>query len=524
MTGQKLGGDTAQHDLILPWTSVGVVTSRGGTRVSKRFLRLRYHAIGPVLLLLFGTANAATMNLIGEFRFATQAAYSNYWPFRTCDGTSCHTLSDSGGQAYTSDYAVGQQFDIFNATDGEVFTWKATHPDGSMITTVTTEILTYNLGTNCWSDNHGNQWCGGPLGYIRILVGVLVACQQTGSWSFQAFDNGALVQTTSFTLSHNSSGPIGIISPTDNQLFQLTQSNYTGSETVPFSAGTNGSGSISWTATLHYLSSGGYGGPDPAPRTFTTASGAEHDETYQSIGGQVKVTAQTTTSIGTVQDCVTFYVEGPEGGGIPNPTITSRLDSLYSTGATPNLMTGIAMKESSYSQFRTPLESNPDLFNLYATFQIAAKWPYESYDGGSHIGLMMVPTTGPLAWDWLQDTNDAVNSADHGFVAMKLPRAQTIMNWMINGSRQNNVPAHPGLPSFSSPSVELENMALILYGPFASSDWTMQYYAPICAPPGVVVKKGNTWTCKGGSWTWAVNATGNPGGVNYANTVRSLMQ
>lgn len=59
---------------------------------------------------------------------------------------------------------------------------------------------------------------------------------------------------------------------------------------------------------------------------------------------------------------MTFYVEGPESG-IPDNTITSQLDSLYTgsqsyptdpTGQyppTPNLMTGVAERESTYHQF-----------------------------------------------------------------------------------------------------------------------------------------------------------------------------
>jgi hypothetical protein len=325
-----------------------------------------------------------------------------------------------------------------------------------------------------------------------------------------------------------------------------------------FSAATNTGHQITWTAQLTYSTSGYSNTPsvggtisDP-PRNFTTSSGGVQNEVYQSEGGQVQVTATTTASDGsTVKDCVTFYVEGPSGG-ILNPTITSRLDSLYSTGATPNLMTGIAMKESSYAQFLEPPQppKNIDLFNLYASTNgvKAAKWPLESKlssglsDGGSHIGLMMVPTTGLLAWNWFQNTNDAVNSADHGFVAVKLPLANTWMNWIISGNNKKNIPAHPGLPSFLSPSVQMENMALVLYGPKASSLWTQQYYIPVCPPPGVITVKGNTWTCKGGSWYWAIddpaidpNVTasnigpgvtvfGNPDGVNYANTVRSLMQ
>lgn len=75
------------------------------------------------------------------------------------------------------------------------------------------------------------------------------------------------------------------------------------------------------------------------------------------------------------------------GVPIPDSEITSRLLTLY-RGVTRNLLTGIAMKESSYRQF-----SDRTLFGY------AGKWPLESYDGGSHIGLMMVPITMADSWN-----------------------------------------------------------------------------------------------------------------------------
>ena len=158
-------------------------------------------------------------------------------------------------------------------------------------------------------------------------------------------------------------------------------------------------------------------------------------------------------------------------------------------------MTGIAQHESTYLQFFSQ-------FLLGAT----ALWPHESNDGGSHIGLMMVPITGPLAWDWTQNTTDGVNSTDHGFVGAKLPLANTWMNRIISGSSKLSVPAHKGLSAFASPSTDLENMALVLYrGNAASASWTGQYYIPVCPPPGTINANGNTWTCSGASWYWAVN-------------------
>ncbi len=441
---------------------------------------------------------------------------------------------------------MGQAIVMQNLADGEVVSWKFTTPDSS---TVFLFSLTYNQASDCFIASNGYSYCGYGDAIGFNAWGSINSCQQTwshqetGLWSINTYDNDTLLYSNPFSVSRNAASFLGVTSPTDNQLFQLLQGNYNATGPVQFSAGTNTGQPINWTVPLHYQSSGGYPNPatDPTPLAFQGNTYSYPG--YQSIGGKGQATATTTASDGsTVQDCVTFYVEGPEAG-ILNTTITSRLYSLYATGATPNLMTGIAMKESSYSQFRTPLETNPDLFSLYANFQIAAKWPFESPgNGGRYIGLMQVPTTDPIAWDWFQNTNDAVNSTDHGFVAMKLPLANTWMNWIISENNKKNIPAHPGLPSFLSPSVQMENLALVLYGPKASSLWTQQYYIPVCPSPGVITVKGNTWTCKGGSWYWAIddpaidpNVTpsnigpgvtvfGNPDGVNYANTVRSLMQ
>ncbi len=66
-------------------------------------------------------------------------------------------------------------------------------------------------------------------------------------------------------------------------------------------------------------------------------------------------------------------------------------------------------------------------------------------------------------------------------------------------------------------------MALVLYGPAASKYLTQQYYIPVCLPPGTAVYNSvtSTYTCVGGTWQWAVNSTGNPDGVKYADDVRA---
>ena len=82
----------------------------------------------------------------------------------------------------------------------------------------------------------------------------------------------------------------------------------------------------------------------------------------------------------------------------------------------------------------------------------------------------------------------------------KLASAGCISTRIIN--------ANPGLPSLTP--VQLENMALVLYGPFASAALNMQYYIPQAGPNGTPV--------------WVVNTANNPQGVAYADSCRSKVQ
>jgi hypothetical protein len=171
------------------------------------------------------------------------------------------------------------------------------------------------------------------------------------------------------------------------------------------------------------------------------------------------------------------------GVPIPDSKITSRLYSLYN-GATPNLLTGIAMKESSYRQF-----SNITLFGY------TGNWPTESYDGGSHIGLMQVPITMADAWDWKTNTQTGAN-----MFAEKVQIAKSIERQLRREYR--------GLRRLTD--VEIENMALVLYGPEADArDPYKQYYVP---------------QSNGNNWEWVVNTANNPAGVAYADEVRTLVR
>jgi hypothetical protein len=238
-----------------------------------------------------------------------------------------------------------------------------------------------------------------------------------------------------------------------------------------------------------------------------------------------------------VQDCTAAYIEGP-AGGIPNAAITNQLvsssqsypsSSSYPSGGTPNLMAQVAVYESSYAQFLQPPQppGNVDLWNLnkHTGGAIAGKWPLESKlnsgisDGGTHIGLMQVVTdtaqsSDPNAWNWVTNAADGVNlfsgtpPSEYNDANNKIQHATTYENQIVAKGYT------PRLPQLSA--AQLENMALVLYGPYASTALAMQYYMPVC--PGRIV---NTYTRKGANWTWGVNSSGNPNGVNYAATVRS---
>ena len=115
-------------------------------------------------------------------------------------------------------------------------------------------------------------------------------------------------------------------------------------------------------------------------------------------------------------------------------------------------------------------------------------------DGGSHIGLMMVPTTAAEAWGWIHNV-----TAGASLFQTKLTTAATNANSIIA--------THPGLPNLTP--AELENMALLLSGPYATQDLQDQYYIPVMVD---------------GAWAWTVNTANNQNGVSYSNSCRADTQ
>lgn len=283
-------------------------------------------------------------------------------------------------------------------------------------------------------------------------------------------------------------GGLQIIRPNNNDEFHLTDSSFTQTSPITFEAQPIAAGAtVNWTLQLNYATSGGYGSFQDI-RNFTTDSTTPmHEETYASTGGKITVQAKETGSSPQSASPITFYVVGT---AIPEAEITSRLVSLYG-GATPNLMTGIAWRESTYHQFVTR-----------SLFGVSALWPTESPPdpashtrSGGHIGLMQMPVNQADAWDWKANTADGTNF----FLTSKLPTAVRLMKAVIA--------SHPGLRQLTP--VELEQMAVCLYGDGAKGPYSQQYY--VAVP-----------TASGG-WDWAVTKA-NPEGVAYTKFVFSNLR
>ena len=547
---------------------------------------------GSLLLLLLSAAKAKATTTDDGYLVAPTSYGWNQMPASI--NQSSYGISEviqfysNGVHAFTSDYAVADWVAITSPQNGEQWAWQAIKPDGTAWTLAT---LTYGSGNpGCFTWNDGTYECGS--GAFNAWAGP-GACNEPGNWTLNVLDEGTQAATHGFSTSHAASSPdlpypnlLGISSPLDTSEPLLNPSeialidlaadqNYTATDAtcpapvsaqgmptaVCFSASTSTSNSINWTTTLTYATSGGLGSISDPPRNFSTTSGGAQNEQYVSEGGQVQATATTTASDGsTVQDCVTSYIEGPAvvngQGGIPNGSITSQLETLYPETysynkylndgtATTNLMTGVAYRESTYTQFRTPAECNYDLWSLKATWGILAKWPYESEtkdangncvsDGGKHIGLMQVPTTSVDAWKWADtsltasaNTNDGVNV--FGGQYQSVDTVHSYENYIINGvpktKNQAAIPGHWQLGS--QDGLYRENMGLVQYGGYlksacASSPPTQaclnsQYYIPSCSgTQGTITQKGETYlTCSTG-WQWVPNTANQLAGLRYVS-------
>jgi len=266
-----------------------------------------------------------------------------------------------------------------------------------------------------------------------------------------------------------------ILQPSEGDDFDISQSNCTTTPNITFQgklSPTDLSANIAWALDLEYQTSAGHGA-GTNQREFATQNLATHAETYASMGGKVSVNASTTIH-GTSCEAtaVHFTITGVP---IPDATITERLKTLYDPepGGTESICCGIASVESSYIQFKSR--------TLYGRND---RWPHESYDGGTHIGLMQVVTTFSRAWDWFENTGDGVDLYE--------------ANIQQSHNHVNNIRAqHAGLRDLTA--VEHENNASSIY-----RMGNVYYYR---------------WNGDEENPDWEVN-TDNPTGVAYANEVR----
>jgi hypothetical protein len=246
-----------------------------------------------------------------------------------------------------------------------------------------------------------------------------------------------------------------ITDPTQSTLYHLGGTNYNRA-TVPLTATSACSGTANWTFNYSYTSQR----PTTYTSSSTTSSTLGQTSNYQTPvknGGQVSLEARATLLGQSFTVTRTVYIDGV---AIPDATITNRLVALYTSGATPRLLTGIASKESSYRQFA-----------VRTLYGVSGRWPIENAanqytPAGSYVGLMQVPNGMVNAFDWLTNTQQGAY-----IFQTKLTDAG---NYVANLRSQ-----YPQLPALNG--VELENEALSRYGGFIND----RYYT--------VNGSGNGW-------------------------------
>jgi hypothetical protein len=261
----------------------------------------------------------------------------------------------------------------------------------------------------------------------------------------------------------------------------------------------DGVSTVDWNVALTYRTSGGKCEGCDVTKTFQSTPDVDHPETYTSVGGQATVNASAVIQGETVS--ATPVIHTITGVAIPDAEITNRLVSLY-TGPSTGLMAGLAMKESSYKQFTEVYLAGAKTGQPVILYGRNDKWPNESYDGGSHIGLMMVTIAMPRAWDWL-------NNTDYGVKFFLGEKKAMAINLEKNIKSEAKTKYNCRLRNLTE--VERENMTLVLYGEGAMSSLAGQYYYY-----QVTTNKGKT-TCD-----WIENTTGNKKGVDYAKAVRTF--
>ena len=269
-------------------------------------------------------------------------------------------------------------------------------------------------------------------------------------------------------------------SPDENHTY-AAQPDYNSTGPIAFKAkvaGVNYTGNMDWGVKLEYQTDGG--GPYEKTYQFTSPNNQAVNRTFSSEGGRLTIKASANVNGIQCSSEITNFITGV---GIPDATITRRLKGLYTppAGGTAELLTGIAMQESSYRQFDARI----------IKYGLKTRWPVENISTtppkGTYIGMMQVPVAMDTAWDWLVNTQTGAN-----IFAEKL----TIAADKVANERR----AHPGLRNLTTG--ELENYALGLYG-----GHSRPYYAPDQV---------------GGQWQW--QTTKNRPLLNYVSKVRKNIQ
>ncbi|MBI4698668.1 MAG: hypothetical protein HY758_07115 [Nitrospirae bacterium] len=375
-------------------------------------------------------------------------------------------------------------------------------PDGSefLINGISpSNIIQTSFSTYNPCNDHIFTWAG----YLYWYIPINVKCGEkiTLTPSMPSIQNGAISADLSYVGLVSVIG-LEIIKPVNNDDFDLTELSHTATKPINYNAHVEpvgGASTVDWKVELTYRTSGGKCAGCDVTKTFQSAPDVDHPETYTSLGGQATVNASAVIQGENVQaDPVKYTITGV---AIPNFEITNRLVSLYGGPTKKRLMTGLAMKESSYRQFNNR--------TLYGRTDL---WPLESpsANSGAFIGLMQVATTMDRAWDWQKNTEFGVN-----FYQGTNTQLGQKMGFALLWEKQikNEAKTSYNCQLRNLTGVERENIALVLYGSEAKSGTTNQYYYY-----QATISKGKT-TCD-----WIINTQGNPTGVAYADDVRAKMQ
>ena len=288
--------------------------------------------------------------------------------------------------------------------------------------------------------------------------------QNIGSGGANAFAYAGSCQASSGGSATVTNCANGIGSPANGAVSSTTGGN-SNRATMSLNPDSTCSTSANWSIYWYYTTGNGttYTGSDDV-----TTPTNQSTNFSPSVGNGGEGSA--TINVGGALLELTLYLNGVS---IAPANITGQLGAIYN-GPHPHLLTGIAQVESSYQPF----------VNV-SKYLVSGYWPNESYDGGSHVGLMQVPMNMQNAFDWTANMR-----AGSSLFTQKVASATNYSNAQVS--------SHPGLPALSG--TQLEYDACVLYGPYGASG---HYYVP-------------------NGTAWIVNPN-NPQGVSYANSVFANM-